>query len=212
MNRTKLLPKLAILIAIGFLVFSFIPTVQAGVPPFIDRDLDDPQGIFWWKVSEISASKESWFRAGIANFPEELENNWAPKNPYKIRLYINGVEIELRRYAYVDRAYKVLLPERDEYNNWVYENIEPIITKLHVWYWYAIFEPGYFQSDTYPYTIEFKTEVWVYEPYGGSEEKRWRIFVNYEGPEYYQPAYPEAPFYREIGFPHIFYQDLTVNE
>lgn len=203
MNRTKLIPKFMVFIVVGILAFSFISTVQAGVPPFME-DRDPDQRIFWLKDSEISASKESWFYCGVGYIPEEIEENWFPKNPYKIRLYIDGEEIDLDRYAYHDKNREFRIPYKDNEGIWQYD--APLTTTdFRVWNWYYIFEPGYFTPSETPYKI--RVEIWVYGCYGGSEKKGWRIFENKIGP----PGTPKLWWYGPEGFEWIFTKDLKVN-
>ncbi|GAI09176.1 unnamed protein product, partial [marine sediment metagenome] len=103
MNKTKFIKKSIIFATIGLLLFSLIPIANAGVPPFMQRDdfynnllMPWATGNFDW---EFSASEDLFFRIGWASTEEELENDWAPKNPWKFKLFINEEEINLQRYG-----------------------------------------------------------------------------------------------------------------
>ena len=116
-----------------------------------------------------------------------LHHNWFPKNPYKIKLFINEEEIPLRRYAFYEKEFETSIPYKIG-DTWYYD-AEPIVTERHAWFWYQIFKPNYFKSGT---TYVIRMEVWVHSPYGGSEETGWRIYINYIGPELgYGPHFPE---------------------
>ena len=52
----------------------------------------------WWfndYTIEFSTSEDLFFRIGWASTYEELENDWAPKHPWKFKLFINNEEILL---------------------------------------------------------------------------------------------------------------------
>jgi hypothetical protein len=186
MKKIKLISIFSFLILFGFSMISLTQSVNARRPPFMD-DLDPTQRIYFWIDSDISASKESWFYAGMYFTPYELEYNWFPKNPYKIKLFINEEEIPLRRYALYEKEFETSIPYKIG-DTWYYD-AEPIITERHAWFWYQIFKPNYFKSGT---TYVIRMEVWVHSPYGGSEETGWRIYINYIGPELgYGPYFPE---------------------
>jgi hypothetical protein len=158
MNKTK---KMSILFAtIGILAFSLIPAASAGVPRFMQRpdywnNLLGP--FFVGPDVEFSASEDLYFRIGWGCTEEELENDWAPKNPWKFKLFINDEEINLQRYdVKADKTAGI----------------------VKVSYWYHIFGPGYFEAEG-EYLLRF--EFWVKRPYQGDGKNYWRIFVDYGG-------------------------------
>ena len=106
---------------------------------------------------EFNASEDLFFRIGWALSEEELENDWAPKNPWKFRLFINEEEINLQRYG--------VKPDKTLG-----------IVKMTVWY--HIFGPGFFEAEG-DYLLRF--EFWVRKPYQGDGLNHWRIFVDYGG-------------------------------
>lgn len=176
MNKSKLIPKIIVFLALGILTISFIPSVQAGVPPFLDPTPGQYIGYYPWDGRDISASDYSYFKVGFGYTPEETQTGWWPKNPYKVRLYFDGVEIPLRRYVWYDKEG------------------EAMGAPVHWWYFYQIFKPGYFTLEE---DILVRIEVYVKKPYLGSDSNKWRWFVNLEG-----PAIPwEDPFYGPIGLP-----------
>ena len=157
MNKTK---KMTILCAtIGILAFSLIPLVSAGLPGhFKDRPGCNNLLINWWNFEhEFSASEDLYFRIGWGSTTEEIENDWAPKNPWKFKLFINDEEINLQRYE-------------------VKADKEAGVIKVS--YWYHVFGPGYFEAEG-EYLLRF--EFWVRRPYQGDGLNHWRIFVDYGG-------------------------------
>lgn len=161
MNRTKLIPKLIVLITLVAFTFSFIPTVQAGVPPFI-QDLDFRDNLAlppiwnygeWGPLPTYDASEEYFFRIGAVQTEEEEEEETWPSPPYRIRFYVEGKEIKLRRYAF----------RHEEYERIVYM-------------WYQFFEPGFFPEGA----VTLKWELWIKKPFQDFTENEWRIYIEFE--------------------------------
>jgi hypothetical protein len=175
MNHSKV-KKLVLVTTVVILTFSFIPIVNTGIPPFI-HDFDSNQRIKYWEESTVSASKEIWFRMLLGYIPEEIENEWFPKNPYEIRLYLNNMQITLQRFAYKNRNFTFQMPYKEN-GEWVYNEGPWITTTLNAWVWYTVFKPG----SLIPGFYTMRMEAWIYGSYGGSEEEGWRIFENKIGP------------------------------
>ena len=156
MNKTK---KMSILFAIiGILAFSLIPVANAGVPPFMqDRPFYNNIAYPAFGFSNVfSTSEDLFYRIGWASSIEEIENDWAPKNPWKFKLFINDEEINLQRYdVKVDKT---------------------VLIKQSMWY--HVFGPGYFTVEG---NYHIRWEFWVKRPYQGDGLNYWRIFVDYDG-------------------------------
>jgi len=162
MNKSTLITKSSLFVALILILISFIPTIQAEVPlAKIPRWQNIGWPIWWDDDSEagIDATEESCFRVGLVQSVEEKEKDWFPGPPYNIRLYINGIEIGLRRFTH---------------------RVGDLFFEF-----YAIFEPGYFNQEE-DYTIKF--EIWVLKPYQGDGLNEWRIFYDYWG-IYGEPRY-----------------------
>jgi len=171
MNKTK---KMSILFAtIGILAFSLIPAVSAGVPGHMKERPDYNNLLMPWWIGgdfEFSASEDLYFRIGWYTSPEEIENDIAPKHPWKYKLFINDEEINLQRYGFV-----LIIKEIDLH--------------LKFSYWYHVFGPGYFEAGG-EYLLRF--EFWVKRPYMGDGLNHWRIMVDHWG--LYLPAGAEHRF------------------
>jgi hypothetical protein len=163
MFKKNFLKKTTLFTIFGILALCLIPTVMAGPPGhFRDRPGDNNLLLAWWfgdPYYEFSASEDLYFRIGWGAWYEEIENDWAPKWPYKYKLFINDEEITLQRYD-------VPVPK---------ENKE-IVAKVSMWY--HVFGPGYFTAGE-EYTFRF--EFWVRRPYQGDGLNYWRIYVDYWG-------------------------------
>jgi len=162
MNKKGLITKLAITATFAILIIGILPTVQAGRPPFV-RDLYYENNLVRpWMVNdyemEFDSSENIHFRIGAARSIEEKENDWWPKLPWRYRLYINGEEIDLKRFA----------SKGDK------ETTHPPV----LFFWYHIFGPDYFTPGE-EYLLKF--EFWVKNPYQGDGLKHWRIFTDYWG-------------------------------
>jgi hypothetical protein len=167
MDRRKILKKISLIALISILMFSLIPMTNAGVPGHM-RDRTNATNIllpwYWNDYSiEFSASEDLFFRAGWASNEEEIENDIAPKHPWRYKLFINDEEISLQRYD--------VKPDRS-------------IGMLKFTYWYHIFGPQYF-TEGGEYLLRF--EFWVKRPYQGDEKDYWRIWVDYWG-VYFPPG------------------------
>ncbi|UCC19296.1 MAG: hypothetical protein JSV62_14515 [Promethearchaeota archaeon] len=176
MNKKGLIAKLAIITTFVILILGILPAAQASPPPFV-QDLNPEENLLmpWWfgyweehppgnyyyvyQDWEFSSSENLYFRIGWQTWWIEIENDWAPKWPYKYRLFINNVEIDLQRYD-------VPVPKEDK----------EIIAKTT--FWYHIFGPGYF-TEGGEYILRW--EFWVKRPYQGDGLNHWRIFVDYWG-------------------------------
>ena len=98
-----------------------------------------------------------YFRLGWATSQEEIDNDWAPKQPWKFKLFINDEEIVLQRYG-------------------LWANKSAGIVSIQ--YFYHVFGPGYFDAEE-EYILKF--EFWVRRPYQGDGLNHWRLFVDYWG-------------------------------
>jgi len=160
MNKTKFIKKSILIATIGILAFSLIPVANAGTPRHVqerpwENNLLMP--FYYGESFEFSTSEDLYFRIGWGSTEEEIENDWAPKNPWKFKLFINDEEINLQRYGVkADKAAGVV--------------------KLS--YWYHVFGPGYFEPEG-EYLLRF--EFWVRRPYQDDGLNHWRIFVDYGG-------------------------------
>jgi len=162
MNKTKFVKKSILFATIGILAFSLIPVANAGVPGHMKErpkynNLLAP--FFPWNDPdfEFSASEDLYFRIGWRSTEEEIENDWAPKNPWKFKLFINNEEINLQRYDV---------------------KVDKTAGDIKHSVWYHVFGPGYFTEDG-DYLLRF--EFWVRRPYQGDDLNYWRIFVDYGG-------------------------------
>ncbi len=159
MNKAKFLKKSILFAIIGIMAVSLIPAVSAGVPGHMkERPWYNNLLMAWWFNDpgfEFSASEDLYFRIGWFSTEEEIENDLAPKHPWKFKLFINDEEIDLDRYG-------------------VWANRSLGITKVS--YFYHVFGPGYFEVEG-EYLLRF--EFWVRRPYQGDGKNYWRIFVDY---------------------------------
>lgn len=155
MNKAKFVKKSILFATIVILAFSLIPAVSAGVPGhFKERFWLNNLLVPWWFDDydwEFSTSEDLFFKIGWYTSDEEIENDLAPKHPWKYKLFINDEEIDLDRYGFV-------------------------VDKIKVSYWYHVFGPGYFEVEG-EYLLRF--EFWVKRPYQGDGKNYWRIFVDY---------------------------------
>lgn len=156
MERAKFLKKSILVATIGILVLGFIPIANAGEPPFMQREDKENNiikfafGGYW----NFSTSDDLYFRIGWASTLGEIENDWAPKNPWKYKLFIDDEQINLTRYD--------VKPNNTE---WIKQSM-----------WYHIFGPGYFTAGE-DYLLRW--EFWVKRPYQGDDNNYWRVFVDY---------------------------------
>ncbi len=163
MNKKNIL-KMSILGAtVGILAFSLIPAASAGIPGHWKDNLweNNLSRAYWWNDPywPYSTSENLYFAMGWSTWWEEIENDWAPKWPYKYKLFINDEEINLQRFD---------IP--------VPKEAKEIVAKTT--FWYHEFGPGYFTPGE-EYTFRF--EFWVRRPYQGDGLNHWRIFVDYWG-------------------------------
>lgn len=103
----------------------------------------------------FSASEDLYFRIGWRSTIEEIENDWASKNPWKFKLFINDEEVNLQRYDV---------------------KVDKTAGDIKQSVWYHVFGPGYFEAEG-EYLLRF--EFWVRRPYQGDGLNYWRIFVDY---------------------------------
>jgi hypothetical protein len=151
--------KMSILFAtIGLLALSFIPQVNAGIPPFIPQGQMGNNLLLGTFIEgfPFSASENLFFAFGWASTEEEIENDLVPKQPWKIKLFINNEEIVLQRYD-------IFVKDEGYIKNSV---------------WYYIFGPDYFRPGG-EYLLRW--EFWVRRPYQGDNKNYWRIYVDYGG-------------------------------
>ena len=177
MNKKQIIIKFSVIATLGFLILGLLPVVQASPPPFIQelegmdnlafpwfngQWIEDPPGsgnyYYSIPVANFNSSRNLHFKMGAGRSIEEKVNDWWPNPPWEYRLYINGVEFELQKYA--------IKLEADT-------NDPPVL-----FYWYYIFGPQYFTPGG-EYVVKF--EFWVKGPYQGDDLNYWRIFIDYEG-------------------------------
>ena len=144
------------------IIICIFPTAQAGAPPFIQdwplhNNLAAPWSTGDYEIA-FDSNEELFFKLGAARSIEEKENDWWPKPPWRYRLYINGEEVNLRRYVVKQDKESVLPPV--------------------AFYWYALFESNYFEPGEV-YLLRF--EFWVKNPYQEDGLNYWRIFEDYWG-------------------------------
>lgn len=182
MNRSKTV-KLILLATIGILIFSFIPVVNAGEPPFITWEAIGDQYIghgLWSPYWEVDGSEESYYRMGwgIA-IPIELDEGWNSRPPFELKLFIDGIQVKLQRFHFYIKNIEDVHPVTEE----------PIMYDLHMWVWYDVFKPNYFTEGEH--TI--RSETWIKKSYGTDpRDAGWRIYINYEGPEsWYGDQWPD---------------------
>jgi len=162
MNKTKFIKKSILIATIGILAFSLIPVASAGTPRHVqERPWENNLLMPWWygESFEFSTSEDLYFKIGWASTYEEIENDWAPKNPWKFKLFINNEEINLQRYD-------IPISKEDK----------SILSKQSMFY--HVFGPGYFEPEG-EYLLRF--EFWVKRPYQDDGLNHWRIFVDYWG-------------------------------
>jgi len=151
--------KLAAKIAgtsIFLIMLVVIPFVSAGVPKKMqdlpwDENLCIP--FFIPDMNELDSSADIYFKWGYGITVEERETNTFPANPYGSKLFINGEEIKLKRYA-------------------VYRNdldLDPPV----LWMWYKIFGPDYFTAGE---EYEIRIECWCIKPFEGDSTFGWHVF------------------------------------
>ncbi|MFX0035751.1 MAG: hypothetical protein ACFE9I_08940 [Candidatus Hermodarchaeota archaeon] len=182
MNKSRLFSKLTLSATVGILIFSFISTVNAGIPPFLGPIFGDQwigNGAFVQERT-IDGSKESYYRIGWGlAIPLELDEGWNTRPPFKETLTIDGKEVKLRRCHILFKDIEDIHPETGE----------PITYNFHLWIWYQFFEPNFFEKGEHI----VKCELLIKKLYGEDpREKGWRIFINYDGPEFwYGPQWPD---------------------
>jgi hypothetical protein len=178
-NRTKLIPKVLVGLAVLTTILGLSTAARAGAPPFIWEYFQYNVISYGWDV-EIPQDEPCLWGVASACTEEEIETGFFPKPPFNHKVSIDGEKIVLRRFVFYDEyGYIFGIPE----------------TK---WYcFYHVFEAGYFDLGEH----DVIHEAWVQKPYAGSEIYGWRIFVNYEGPEY---------LYGSIGVPYSLTYTLTV--
>ena len=165
MNNAKSLKKSLLFVTLGILAFSIIPAASAGYPGFLRRGYYPASNNIIWPFMtgnyslEFSASENLYFFLGWVTTDQEIENDWCPKQPWQMKLFINNEEINLQRFGRCGL-----------YNDiWVKFS-----------YWYHIFGSEYFTAgEEYLYLLRW--EFWVQKPYQGDGKNYWRIFVDYWG-------------------------------
>ncbi|MFX1512491.1 MAG: hypothetical protein ACFFCQ_07890 [Promethearchaeota archaeon] len=147
MNRSNFITKLAIFIPLVILALTSVSVVQAGKPHEV-RNAPLEQVIFPW--TEVSASQTNYIRPGLGQSAWEKSNEfYCP--PYSIRVFIDGEEVKLLRYSWNDKD-GILVGE-----------------PVHWWFFYHIFEAGYFEPWTWH---NLRYEYYWYDGYG---------FFSYDG-------------------------------
>ncbi|MFW9825795.1 MAG: hypothetical protein ACFFE4_22840 [Candidatus Thorarchaeota archaeon] len=177
MNK-KNLSKLTLCILLMITVFSFIPVVnvKAGAPAYMWKKpgwtTDTGNRIWnWWfpwigTDGHVYIDHDDWsfFRVGWAVSDYEIEMGYDPGPPYQMKLFIDGEEIVMKRFAY---AYKDLS---------LFPNGELRTAHIRVWMWHVRFEPGYFEKDV---TYVIREVFLVRKPYQTDDSNKWRTYVNH---------------------------------
>lgn len=136
MNKSKIIPKLIVLSTLAIIIFSFLPAAAAISPQdrvdamfFSEQNISDAAFMGW----DIVSSEESYFIIGLGYSEEEKDNDLF-QPPYGVRLLIDGIEIKLLRFSWYDKE------------GYIYEmyGVGPI--PVHWWFFYHVFEPGYFEE------------------------------------------------------------------
>ncbi|MFW9823738.1 MAG: hypothetical protein ACFFE4_12415 [Candidatus Thorarchaeota archaeon] len=172
-------PKILVSLVVLMTIFGVSATARAGAPPFIWEYFT--YNVISWGVDITIPQDESciWGVASACT-DEEIETGFFPKLPFNHKVTIDGKKIPLRRFVFYDEyGYVFGIPE----------------TKWYVFY--QIFEAGFFELGEY----DIIHEMLVQKPYAGSETYGWRVFINYEGPEY---------LYGPVGVPQVLSYTLTV--
>jgi len=159
-NRSKLMPKVLLGLAVLITIIGLTTSARAGVPPFAWEYMGyDPISSFGPDV-EIQQDKPCLWSVASACTEEEIELGWFPEPPFNHKLYIDGEKINLRRFTFIDE--------------WgIFGDLG-----LKWWVFYQVFEAGYFEVGVY----EIVHKVLVQKPYNGSDIHGWRVFVNFAGP------------------------------
>ena len=98
----------------------------------------------------------------------------APKNPWKVKLFINDEEINLQRFDV---------------------KVDKDAGDLKTSYWYHVFGPGYFEVGG-EYLLRW--EFWIRRPYQGDGKNYWRIWVDYGGIYFYPGFEFKAEYHLNI--------------
>ncbi|MFX1241392.1 MAG: hypothetical protein ACFFA7_09110 [Promethearchaeota archaeon] len=159
-NRSKLIPKVFVGLAVLTTILGITSVARAGAPPFIWEYFQYNVISWGWDV-EIPQDEPCLWAVGTACTDWEIETGYYPEPPFNHEVYIDGEKIVLRRFVFYDEfGYVFGIPD----------------TK---WFcFYHVFEAGYFTNGVH----NVIHEVLVQKPYAGSETYGWRVFVNYEGP------------------------------
>ena len=135
MSKSKTIPKLIVLSTLAIIIFSFLPIALADSPReridamlFSDQNIADAAFMGW----DIESSEESYFILGLG-YSEEEKDNDEFQPPYQAQLLVDGLEIKLLRFSWYDKE------------GYIYEmyGLGPI--PAHWWFFYHVFEPGYFE-------------------------------------------------------------------
>ena len=184
-NRNKLL-KLTLCMLLMASIFSFFPAALAdstpeewgpkpwpwqhgGAPAYRFKK---PQGnwIGLWPFLGpgadwgIPQDEPSWIRIGWIVSDFEIEAGWDPGPPYQFRLFIDGEEIPMKRWARHYKNEDVMFPDG------VVRNVDS-----RAWMCMASFDPYYFEIGPH----EIRLQMLVKKPYFGSDSKEWRFYENH---------------------------------
>ncbi|MFX1512492.1 MAG: hypothetical protein ACFFCQ_07895 [Promethearchaeota archaeon] len=142
MNRSKLVPKLIILIIMSMLIISSGLEVQGQSSKKKDEIINAWNRLYagWsWAIPSpcfVDGSEKSYISAALGQAPWEKEiEQYCP--PYDIQVSIDGEPIKLLRFSYNDKSGDIV--------------DEPV----HWWWFYHIFEPSYFAEGFHTYEVIF---------------------------------------------------------
>ena len=135
MNKSKFIKKIIVLSTLAIVIFSFLPTALAVSPQdrvdamlFSEQNISDAAFMGW----NIESSEESYFIVALGYSEEEKDNDLS-QPPYKVQLFVDEREISLRRFSWNDN------------NGYIMEMYIGIAIPVHWWFFYHVFEPGYFE-------------------------------------------------------------------
>jgi len=157
-NKSKLMPKILLGLAVLITIMGLTTSARAGVPPFMWVYYSEYNSITSLKSNTvIEAPHDEPCIWGVMAGCSEDEIGYFPLPPYKQILWIDGEKIPLLRFTWNDTYGIFGIPG----------------TKLFAYY--HVFKAGYFDVGEY----EIHHEMWVQKPYFGDEVYGWRIYADF---------------------------------
>lgn len=147
MRKISLLNAL-ILFAPLFFALTTVNITQAGIPEDVFYG-EFGHRISVWNPDSLTfyTLEPTYIREGWAmNDIKDNANNFLP---CEIKIFLNGEEIKLQRFHFYDK--------NGEYF--------PGYPEYHHWFFYQIFEPGYFKPGTYSWHVIYLSKAKVIEVY-----------------------------------------------